>query len=356
MKNKNKISLIVFILSMASIFFSSEVSAASAVNDYILKNKIKPASESVKLQINMQDSKKNGGFSMEFDSGKPSLVIIHEVATEGSTVDNEITYMVRNQENAFVHSFVDANSIKTIANTRLKAWGSGPFGNKYGIQIEQTRVTSKEQFARQITNLASWTADQLIAYNLGEPKVVSESNKKLDGNLASHRNISYKWGGTDHVDPDWYWSNRGNRFFAQGYDMYQFRDLVANYYKQKVNTDLRGAKYKIGNTVQIKTSASYESNGSDLKAYRTWVGTISAVRADNKSKSNYSYTVTYKNGQNTVQSVYVLEQDLQQPIALKYKVGDTVQIRANASYESNGSDLKAYRNWVGTVKSVRTDN
>lgn len=235
MRNKRKLVLFTIGLLFTSLFFSKEVFAASAVNDYIIRNGLKPVNETVDYKIRMQDPKNNGGINMTFDAGKPTLVIIHEVANDSSTIDGEISYMVGNQENAFVHSFVDSNSIKTIADTGKKAWGAGPKGNRFGVQIEQTRVNSKDQFARQINNLAKWTSDQLIKYELGSPKLVSESNVALDGNLASHKNISYKWGGTDHVDPDWYWENRGKNFFGQSYNMDQFRELVEKYYKESVS-------------------------------------------------------------------------------------------------------------------------
>ncbi|URZ87776.1 glucosaminidase domain-containing protein [Floricoccus penangensis] len=258
---KMKKFLLSFIVLMFSFTTGVRVFAASAVNDYILNNKIKPVNETVDYKIEMQDSAKNGGISMTFNAGKPTLVIIHEVANEYTTIDSEIAYMVRNQENAFVHSFVDAYSLKTIADTSKKSWGSGPFGNRYGIQIEQTRVRSKDQFAKQIANLANWTADQLIKYDMGNPKLVSESSKDLDGNLASHKNISYKWGGTDHVDPDWYWANRGGQYFGQSYDMYQFKELVDKYYKQKLlikpiitSTTIEGNPKNGKFSVRVKTN------------------------------------------------------------------------------------------------------
>ncbi|MGR8838571.1 hypothetical protein N2F28_10275 [Leuconostoc falkenbergense] len=70
----------------------------------------------------------------------------------------------------------------------------------------------------------------MIKYQMGAPKLISTKSKSLDGNLASHENISYKWGGTDHVDPVEYWNKRGRNYFGQAYDMAQFRDLVAVYY------------------------------------------------------------------------------------------------------------------------------
>ncbi|URZ87631.1 CHAP domain-containing protein [Floricoccus penangensis] len=116
------------------------------------------------------------------------------------------------------------------------------------------------------------------------------------------------------------------------------------------------SKYKVGQEVQIKNSAVAESNGYDLKPRRNWIGKVTTVRADNKFSSNYSYRVEYKTGDGTVSNVYVLEQDLQNPLPSKYKVGQEVQIKNSAVAESNGYDLKPRRNWIGKVTTVRADN
>ncbi|WP_349550913.1 GBS Bsp-like repeat-containing protein [Leuconostoc pseudomesenteroides] len=228
MKRKVRTFIIIF---LASFYVGiNHISADSAVNNYILNNNIAPEKEQINYRINMQDASKNGGINMNFSNGKPQLVIIHDVGVENSTIDNEINYMVRNQTSAFVHSFVDGSQLKTIADTSKIAWGAGPFGNRYADQIEQVRVNSKTEFAHQISSLANWTAQQMIKYQMGAPKLISTTSKSLDGNLASHENISYKWGGTDHVDPVEYWNKRGRNYFGQAYDMAQFRDLVTVYY------------------------------------------------------------------------------------------------------------------------------
>ena len=234
MKNRTNIFKIFgMVVVLFGISVSSSVSA-SAVNDYISKNNIQPASETLSLgRIYNQDPKKNGGFNMDFSGGKPRMVIIHEVGVDGGSINGSIDYMVgRTQDSAFVHSFVDDSRLITIADKSKKSWGSGAWGNQYGIQIEQMRVTTSAAFYREIATLAKWTADQLITYGMGEPKLISSPNtpqknnlsQQPDGNLASHKMIAYKYNQTtNHVDPDEYWS----RF---GYDMSQFRDLVSYYY------------------------------------------------------------------------------------------------------------------------------
>ncbi|WP_172209954.1 GBS Bsp-like repeat-containing protein, partial [Lactococcus hodotermopsidis] len=242
MRVRNKILFVsVFILIQGGV--AVEVTqASSAVNDYIIKNKVTPASETLSLgKIYNQDSSKNGGINMDYVGGKPKMVIIHEVGVDGGSITGSIDYMVRTQDSAFVHAFVDANQLITIADTKKKAWGSGPYGNQYGIQIEQMRVTTNAAFYKQIATLAKWTADQMKKYNMGAPKLMSapsivshNPSAPLDGNLATHKMISYKWGGTDHVDPDAYWA----RF---GYNIDQFRDLVVYYYGNATPTKITSA-------------------------------------------------------------------------------------------------------------------
>jgi hypothetical protein len=209
------------------------VEGTSAVNNYIMEQAIAPAGETLRLGgITMQSK-----YDLKYTGGKPTVVIIHESANNTSTIENEITYMTRNQESAFVHSWVDGSKLITIADTARNCWGSGAWGNRYGIQIEQTRVHSKAEFAKQIATLANWTANQMIKYKMGTPRLNTTTEKtdykKFNGNLMSHEMVSRQWGGTDHTDPVWYWQDRGVNYFGQAYDMNQFLNLVKYYYNMK---------------------------------------------------------------------------------------------------------------------------
>ncbi|KAA8371000.1 hypothetical protein FE410_04725 [Leuconostoc carnosum] len=279
---KTKVILTLFVV----LFFIGikHVSAVSSVNSYILKNGVVPASEQINYRISMQDSVNNGGIKMDFKAGKPQLVIVHDVGVEGSKIDNEITYMVNHQEDAFVHSFVDGNQLKTIAQTNKIAWGVGPFGNRYAIQIEQLRVDNKAAFAKQITSLANWTANQMIQYDMGKPKLVSINSKSLDGNLASHENISYKWGGTNHIDPVEYWQKRGQQYFGQNYDMNQFSELVTYYYNK--NSSIKTAHYQaITNQINVNYQAIINQTGRNDGLYTggPWRTTAQSLTAKERA-------------------------------------------------------------------------
>ena len=54
---------------------------------------------------------------------------------------------MKNYNNAFVHSFVDASHV--ISNTNYLAWGVGYPGNARFVQFEQVEVHSKSAFAKK---------------------------------------------------------------------------------------------------------------------------------------------------------------------------------------------------------------
>ena len=118
-------------------------------------------------------------------------------------------------------------------------------------------------------------------------------------------------------------------------------------------TAATGYKYKVGQQVQIFAGAVNEANGWNLKDHRNWVGTIQSVAPVNKSNSKWEYYITYPDGS---RNEHVLEQDVVPATPSKYKVGQTVQIFAGAVNEANGWNLKDHQNWIGTVKSVKTNN
>ncbi|MBJ7616612.1 mannosyl-glycoprotein endo-beta-N-acetylglucosamidase [Weissella confusa] len=113
------------------------------------------------------------------------------------------------------------------------------------------------------------------------------------------------------------------------------------------------AKYKAGQTVQIYSGAEKEANGWNLKNHQNWIGTIKSVKANNASVSHYEYYIEYPDGS---RNEHVLEQDVRAPQSAKFKAGQTVQIYSGAEKEANGWNLKDHQNWIGTIKSVKTNN
>ena len=118
--------ILLAIVAVSTCLFGMKAEAASAVNDYIIKNNVKPAGETLSLgKIYNQNPNKNGGIKMDFTGGKPKMVIIHEVGVDGGSINGSIDYMIKTQDLAFVHSFVDSSQLITIADKAKKSWGSG---------------------------------------------------------------------------------------------------------------------------------------------------------------------------------------------------------------------------------------
>ncbi|WP_409531499.1 GW domain-containing glycosaminoglycan-binding protein [Enterococcus gallinarum] len=174
----------------------------------------------------------SGNFDkMDYQEGYalPSGIVIHETANSNSTIQNEIAYMKRNWQNAFVHAFVDHNNIIEIHPTEYYSWGAGRQANPKFVQVELVRVSSAN-FDRSVFNDAYYAAYMLKKYNLTPDNAHSDGK----GTIWSHDAVTRFLGGTDHTDPVGYFS-------ANNYSMYDFYELVVYLYN------------KIGGTIATKT-------------------------------------------------------------------------------------------------------
>lgn len=177
-------------------------------------------------------------FPYRYGYGKVEGVVAHETATDGSTIDGEISYMSRNYNNAFVHAFVDHSRIIEIHPTDYAAWGGGRFANQRFVHVELVRVNSFDQFARSINNYSSYIASLLYKNNLN----VTSAEASGQGTLWSHKAVSVHLGGTDHVDPHGY-------FQKWGYNWNEFVKLVTVKYNK-----LAIKKSDVSKLGQIKNS------------------------------------------------------------------------------------------------------
>ncbi|MFC0378238.1 peptidoglycan recognition protein family protein [Levilactobacillus acidifarinae] len=223
--------------------------ASSKVNSYIESHNYKPAKVTKSIWSGFPKYKYRHGV------GKPEGVVIHETANPSSTIYNEIAYMKRNYNNAFVHSFVDASHIINIANTNYLSWGVGYPGNARFIQFEQIEVHSKSAFAHEIANAAWYTAYLLKEYNL-KPNDAAYDGK---GTVWSHGSVAKHLGGSTHTDPVGYYASAGKKYFGQKYTMAAFYKMVKKYYTAMgttTHTKLTTATYKTVNQ-QAKLSSTY---------------------------------------------------------------------------------------------------
>lgn len=189
---------------------------ANAVNRYILNNRIGHAG----IQYHYVIPQVTGAYSGT-SNGKPNKVVVHETANPNDSIWGEINYEQGHYENAFVHAFVDGNNIIEISPTDREAWGCGYPGNGFAVQFEQVEVYGRDNFARELANAAYYAAFNIVKYQM-QPHFSLGS----DSTVVSHHMISRFFGGSDHVDPDGYWSNRAGSYFGTSYTMADFDELV----------------------------------------------------------------------------------------------------------------------------------
>ena len=150
-----------------------------------------PKSAKFKYEI-IQDYKVPNGKAGRFASGKPTWVVVHSSGNPNASLESEIAYMARNQDNAFTQAWCGHNKIIEIANTDYRCWGAGRTANKYAVQIEVTedKRLTKAQKLQAIDREAFWVAVQCAYYGIPLNKVYS------------HADISRMYPqDTDHTDP-----------------------------------------------------------------------------------------------------------------------------------------------------------
>lgn len=187
------------------------------VNDYIIDNGLESA------KVEYQHKSIFPKFNYRYGYGEVEGIVAHETANDKSTINGEISYMLRNYRRAFVHAFVDDRHVIEIHSPSYGAWGAGSVANQRFVHVELVRVKKSEEakFAKSINNYATYIASILYRYNL--PLIDAEMTGS--GTLWSHNAVRKFLGGTTHEDPHQYFSSRG-------YSWGQFVQLVKAKYQQ----------------------------------------------------------------------------------------------------------------------------
>ena len=136
-----------------------------------------PKSAKFKYEI-IQDYKVPNGKAGRFAAGKPTWVVVHSSGNPNASLESEIAYMTKNQDNAFTSAWAGHNKIIEIANTDYRCWGAGRTANKYAVQIEVTedKRLTKAQKLQAIDREAFWVAVQCAYYNIPLNKVYSHAD------------------------------------------------------------------------------------------------------------------------------------------------------------------------------------
>lgn len=125
-------------------------------------------------------------------------VVAHSTATPEAPAINIRNYEARTWRSAFVHYATDWDETIQIASTKYQAWGAGPAANKRFVHVELSETSDpikfKKSYERYVKLLAKILRDRNINPSIG---------------LWTHKDITYKLGGTDHEDPIDYLRSHG---------------------------------------------------------------------------------------------------------------------------------------------------
>ncbi|GEO73904.1 N-acetylmuramoyl-L-alanine amidase [Levilactobacillus namurensis DSM 19117] len=257
------------------LLLSATPASANSINDYIANQHY--ATPSITKQIWSGFPKYN------YRNGKPEGVVVHETANPNSTIFNEISFMKRNYQNAFVHTFVDASNIINVANTKYLCWGAGPVANQRYVQFEQVEVHSKAAFAKELNNGAYYTAYILKQYGLTPKRYTT---------VLSHHDVSNRLGGTNHSDPDGYWSTNARNYFGTTYNMSNFIDLVnTQYAKLSGNSAANSSNASSSSSSSAATNSSSSSSTTTAPSSTQHTATTTSVRY-NHGGNNETATLT----------------------------------------------------------------
>lgn len=192
------------------------------------------------------------------ESGNPNNV-------GANSLLNEISYMKRKWENAFVSHWVGGGGrIIQIARTGFIQWGAGPRANPYAYaQVELARTNDRATFLKDYAAYV-WLLRQL-ADESGLPKTLNTSGK----GIKTHRWVSANLGGTNHVDPDGY-------LRSWGISMTQFKSDIERAHHQ-LHLVVRGdTLWNISR--RYNTTVSQLKSLNSLKSDLIIIGQILKVR------------------------------------------------------------------------------
>ncbi|MBJ8128901.1 N-acetylmuramoyl-L-alanine amidase [Bacillus cereus group sp. N3] len=182
-------------------------------------------------------------------------VVAHSTATPEAPAINIRNYEARTWRNAFVHYATDWDENIQIASTKYRAWGAGPAANARFVHVELSETSDPTKFKKSYERYV-----KLLA------KILKDRNIHPSVGLWTHKDITYKLGGTDHEDPIQYLK-------SHGVSESQFRnDVVKAYNGDSVSvkpkpqepsesvTEASGLAYIDGQNVNLRSGPSTSNN------------------------------------------------------------------------------------------------
>ena len=343
---KSLIIVVAIVLAIAAAFFKNTNTNADAINDLAKKSDY-VGTTFLYQWLKTQNIRYNKFYEQNksvYRKGKPEGVVIHETADSGASAKDEAIYFNRewNKMYAYVHAFVDHNSVIQMMTPDYGVWGAGPNANDRFIQVELCEENNRNDFAKSVNNDAIWVAQMLHRYKL-KPTNATHNGQ---GTIWSHLAVSKFLGGTDHGDPDGY-------FAKWGYSMDQFCDLVTYYYdlqeaKQKKPKKEKAVnpedlikeipKVKPGESILMRDAYVYDKSGKRIKSQAMkQAGTVIKI----KSSKTIKKTKYYEIGKNKYIVAANVDGTMRTLIHNSY-IYDTVGVRVGNTKLLKGNAIKAY--------------
>ena len=170
------------------------------------------------------------------------FVVVHNTAND-APAENEIKYMIRNNNKVSFHFAVDDKEVVQGIPTNRNTWNAGDGangkGNRKGISVEICYSKSGgEKFIKAEKNAAKFIAGILKEKGWGIDKV--KTHKSFNGKYCPHRTLDMGW----------------NRFL----------DMVKSY----MNATSQTTTYKAGQKVYLNKAPLYSnSTTSTVASYKT---------------------------------------------------------------------------------------
>lgn len=127
-------------------------------------------------------------------------VVAHSTATPGADDVRERNFEAAHWKEAFVHFFVDWDSITQVADSNYVAWGAGPNANQRFVHVELCETPDAAKFNQSYARY-TW----LLAYILYGKRL----GVKRQSTLWTHADVTRILGGTTHQDPVAYLQSHG---------------------------------------------------------------------------------------------------------------------------------------------------
>ncbi|GCF77128.1 N-acetylmuramoyl-L-alanine amidase [Bacillus cereus] len=198
-------------------------------------------------------------------------VVAHSTATPEAPAINIQKYESRTWRSAFVHYAVDWDEKIQIASTKYRAWGAGSAANARFVHVELCETSDPMKFKRSYERYV-----ELIG------EILRERNIHPSKGLWTHKDITYKLGGTDHEDPLDYLRSHGiseGKFRADVLKAYNGNSVTVDAKPQKPNevpgtVEVNGVAYIEGYNVNLRSGPSTDNSVirklQKGEAYKVW--------------------------------------------------------------------------------------